>query len=334
MSFPVSNNNSKFEQSNPVYAQAYAVPVEHTAQQAATYDPHYFHSTPAPSAPMTMSAAVPTSASGNESQLRQFLTNHRWPLGLQDTFVRNLQKVPYRFFICDDSGSMITPDGHRPVKAGKLTKFISCSRWQELTQALTFHAEAAKLAGAPTEFRLLNGAAPIVIGTGGSQDGIDDESKFQTLLALFQDSPSGSTPLCQHIREVTARITAMAPTLRAQGQKACVMIATDGESSDGDIAAAMRPLKDLPCWVVVRLCTDEDRIVDYWNNVDSVLELDMDVLDDLQGEAKEVEANNPWLTYGEPIHRIREFGIPIKELDLLDELKLSLDQVVNFAAML
>lgn len=47
--------------------------------------------------------------------------------------------------------------------------------------------------------------------------------------------------------------------LRANGQKACVIIATDGESSDGDIAEAMRPLERLPCWVVVRLCTSDDR---------------------------------------------------------------------------
>ena len=59
--------------------------------------------------------------------------------------------------------------------------------------------------------------------------------------------------------------------LQATGQRVTVIIATDGESSDGDIAAAMAPLKDLPVWVVIRLCTDEDKIVDYWNNIDKVL---------------------------------------------------------------
>ena len=47
---------------------------------------------------------------------------------------------------------------------------------------------------------------------------------------------------------------------------------------------AMRPLKDLPVWVVVRLCTNDEKIVDYWNRVDEELELSMDVLDDLGGE--------------------------------------------------
>jgi hypothetical protein len=115
-------------------------------------------------------------------------------------------------------------------------------------------------------------------------------ARLGALLVALDKSPGGSTPLCKHIREVTQQIRGMESQLRAAGQKACVIIATDGESSDGDIITAMQPLRALPVWVVVRLCTDEDRIVEYWNNIDSQLEVDMDVLDDLCGEAEEVRA--------------------------------------------
>jgi hypothetical protein len=50
----------------------------------------------------------------------------------------------------------------------------------------------------------------------------------------------------------------------------------------------MRPLKHLPVWVVIRLCTDEDKMVDYWNSVDGEIELNMDIIDDPLGEAKEI----------------------------------------------
>lgn len=297
-----------------------------------SYQPNYqpgdiVYATPIPSAPPS---APPATA--DPAAIKEFLKGHGWPDGLQDTLIRNLQKIPFRFFICDNSGSMSTNDGHKLVKTSNGTpRFANCTRWAELTNTLTFHAGLARTAMAPTEFRLLNNSPPLLIGDG---TGLSEGHYHQFMRVLQEDSPNGGTPLCAHIREVIARIAAMAPQLRANSQKACVVIMTDGESSDGDIAQAMRPLKDLPAWVVVRLCTDEDKIVEYWNNVDEVLELDMDVLDDLQGEAKEIRAVNSWLTYGEPIHRLREFGIPIKEIDLLDEVKLSMDQIRFFVTLL
>ena len=74
----------------------------------------------------------------------------------------------------------------------------------------------------------------------------------------------------------------------------------------------MRPLQFLPVIVVVRLCTDDASIVDYWNSIDEKLEVDIDVLDDFSGEAREVSVVNGWLTYGEPLHRLREFGCTLK----------------------
>jgi hypothetical protein len=137
----------------------------------------------------------------------------------------------------------------------------------------------------------------------------------------------GGTPLCRHIREVTEKVKAMEADLRATGNKVAIIIMTDGEASDGDLAAAMKPLQQLPVWVVVRLCTDDESVVNYWNGIDEHLEIDMEVLDDMLGESTEIHPENPWLTYSEPFHRMREFGVHLKELDLIDEKLLSPDQV-------
>ena len=37
------------------------------------------------------------------------------------------------------------------------------------------------------------------------------------------------------------------------------------------------------------------------------------------GEAGEVAENNSWITYGAPLHRLREWGTARKVLDLMDE---------------
>ena len=43
---------------------------------------------------------------------------------------------------------------------------------------------------------------------------------------------------------------------------------------------------------------------------------------------------NPWLNYTEPLHRLREFGIHMKEMDLIDESLLSVDQIRSVCAYL
>jgi hypothetical protein len=93
-------------------------------------------------------------------------------------------------------------------------------------------------------------------------------------------------------------------------------------------------LEGLPVWVVIRLCTDDDDVVDYYNNLDEQLELSMDVLDDFVGEAKEVYHVNPWLNYALPLHRMREMGFHDRVFDMLDERALSKAELRDFCRLL
>jgi hypothetical protein len=148
---------------------------------------------------------------------------------------------------------------------------------------------------------------------------VSNAADLNVIRKTMSTNPTGYTPLCAQIRAVYDKVSQQANALRASGKKALLVIASDGASSDGDVAAALRPFRSLPVWVVIRLCTDDDNVVSYWNGIDEELELDMDVLDDLTGEAGEVTSENPWLTYGMPLHRLREWGTTAKEFDLLDE---------------
>ena len=279
-----------------------------------------------------ISPRVPVAVSvSNEAATFEFLNNNNWPRGLQQYILKNANKMAYRYFILDDSGSMATNDGKRLIKLNGPTNYktVSCSRWTELGESMKFHSTLASVLNVSCEFRMLNSMAPVTIGgPGGQPEGLG------IVHSVLNDSPGGGTPLCRHISEVINKVRENESELRRTGQKACIIIATDGESSDGDLAKAMAPLQHLPVWVVIKLCTDDTRVVEYWNAIDEKLEIDIDVLDDMSGESSEVYNVNPWLNYCEPIHRMREFGVPLREMDLLDERLLSADQARQVISIL
>ena len=81
------------------------------------------------------SSTTPTTGSSinkiavDEVRAEDFLAKHDWPTGLRTTMIKNLEKIAYRFFIIDDSGSMIACDGNRIMNASNGTsKMVPCSR--------------------------------------------------------------------------------------------------------------------------------------------------------------------------------------------------------------
>lgn len=49
----------------------------------------------------------------NEENAKKYLSSHHWPSGLQDSILKNCAKIPIRFIIIDDSGSMSTAGKYR-----------------------------------------------------------------------------------------------------------------------------------------------------------------------------------------------------------------------------
>merc|ERR1711904_136279 len=110
-------------------------------------------------------------------------------------------------------------------------------------------------------------------------------------------------------------------------------------SSDSQKRELVQILKrlgfELSVFIVIRLTTDNDSVVDYYNQVDAELELPLEVIDDIKSEAKEIRSQlNGWLTYSPLLHKIREGGTFVKLLDLLDERRLTPTEVSVLAQLL
>ena len=241
------------------------------------------------------------------------------------------EKIAHRFFICDDSGSMAHNDGCRLYEMGNKFSQVQCSRWDELVDMLHFHIGLSKAANSACDFRMLNGLTPKRVGV---KEVDPDNIAEKALLKAFENGPSSMTPMCTVLTKVVKEIQANEAWLRQDGLTVSLIIACDGQASDGNIAMVMKPLEKLPVDVVIRLCTSDDAIVDYWNGVDAQLEISLDILDDPIGEAAELFAVNPWLNYGLQMHRLREFGVKLRELDHLDERLLSTGQMLKVLSVL
>lgn len=279
------------------------------------------------------------------------LKKHGFTEGLARALLENCAAFPIRFWIIDNSYSMAERDGHRVVETSGVSSsnvhYAACTRWEEIQECVVYHAEVSALLKAPTRFRLLNDpgkrVGPQQFSVADFGRGDHTRSDFDAAESIMKKArPNGLTPLTAHINVIREEIKAMAPDLVQKGQKAAIVLATDGlpTGSEGQIHAkeefvrALRSLEGLPVWIVIRLCTDEDKIIEFYDSLDQQLELSLDLLDDHCGEAKEVFEFNPWLNYALPLHRIRELGFHDRVFDLIDERALTKSEIRQFCLLL
>lgn len=284
-----------------------------------------------------------------ESGQVQDLVSLDFPLGLALAMNENKTKFPLRVWVVDNSRSMDKPDGiHVHAKSKGVYKATPCSRWKEMRETVVFHAEMAARIQSPTMFRLLNKpfSSRLPREFSVAKDGPD---WIQRDLQLARETvrkvdPRGGTPLTKRIYEIRHNILALKDELEDHGEKIVLVLATDGipTNLDGEspqevrdeFVEALKSLEALPVWTVVRLCTNAEDVVDFYNSLDRVAGMSLEVLDDYFTEAKELYSYNKWINYAMPIHRAREMGFYHPLFDALDERKLTLAEVKEYFRLL
>lgn len=304
-------------------------------------------STTVTSAPSS-SYAPPTKITLDDNQYEQ-LKEQGYTKGLCDALADNCNMFAMRIWVIDNSGSMNKADGQRliPMKHMGQIKSIPCTRWKEIVETVEYHVQLAALLQAPTQFRLLN--PPHVAGLAQDFSVAERGSAFireDVQIAndiMSKSSPVGVTPLTEHIYSIQQQVDYMKHDLVASGKRVAIILATDGLPSDEKgvsdpreldrFVQALRSLEGLPVWLVVRLCTDHEPTVDFYNNLDKQLEMSVEVLDNFTSEAKEMYEVNPWINYTLPIHRMREMGFQNRLFDLLDERALTISEVRDYCML-
>ena len=337
-------------------AVSHAVPV---AEAEIQYDPHNrnrnsFRSSTTSAKMTQMSGPSGTSSrASRKMDKNQFteLIKEGYSTGLARALVENVDTFDFRFWLVDNSGSMLIGDGHRYVPSGKgdgSLKAVPSTRWAEITETVRYHAQLAALLDSPTIFQLLNDpnlrTIPQRFSVCERGEAYAASEVVDALNIMRRVSPSGVTPLTQHIWDIQQNISAMANDLRKKGKKVALILATDGLPTDEQgcggqeitnaFVRALRSLEGLPIWIVIRLCTDEDDVTEFYNSLDDELELSLEVIDDYKGEAQEVYAQNKWITYGVPLHRSRELGYHNRLFDMIDERPFTLEEVRSFCCLL
>lgn len=249
-------------------------------------------------------------------------------------------QIALRVFLLDNSGSTCEADGHvlRQDLVGR-TEQIPASRWDEISTMALEQAEWNACLGVRSEFVLLNSPSGITEPSREGRDFVTIDPAVARLAELLKkNGPRGPTPLAYRIRQLTGRLRKAVKDDR----RIMLSVVTDGiptstqsKPKDEFMQELREFVRQLNAFVVIRLATDDDEVVKYYNRIDEELELPLDILDDLTGEAKELHAiGNGWFAYTPLLHRIREGGALNKLFDLLDERTLRLPEIAEMLELL
>jgi len=143
-----------------------------------------------------------------------------------------------------------------------------------------------------------------------------------------------TTPLAEHIWALHDQVSALCSSL-LPGQRVAIIIASDGvPSNPQSFLDAMQALQSLPVYLVVRLCTNDEASMHFWDTLDLDLSIPVEILDDFEEENRMAYATNPWCNYCIGVQRAREWGFRSKLFEKLRERPLTHSEVRDYCALI
>eukprot|EP00984_Skeletonema_dohrnii_P029895 scaffold20854_cov126-Skeletonema_dohrnii-CCMP3373.AAC.4 len=317
------------------------------AQRRKTHTGSFIQPSTHPGEKSHSNKSVP-SLSSCRKYIRHYIDSLQLPPGLFAAVMECYEAIDSRKWLIENSASMNIQDAHAMMVGFKLEYIASVeflgsgyvTRWQEFSQTFDFHVKMSARCWIPTEFWLVNdsgegaGSQRFSVACGNKKD-LSEEREMAYKIIKRATLEEKRNTLASQLRRIEKRIAKEALELTANNKHVVLMLCTDGDelgrkgSAAQDFVDSVVALSKLPVKIIVRLYTDDDRIIDFFNRLDSKL-TDIEVLDDYFGEAMEVYLHNPWLTYGLGLHRLREAGLTSDFVGELDERCFSIEDIHRF----
>ena len=255
----------------------------------------------------------------NNIAFTEAMKSHEFSDVMIESCIDDISQCEMRYYIGDDSGSMNTSDGE--IYNEKTGKMMNDSRLNEMKASIGKTFEIMTTANIKSMFLTLNNGDIMV-------DPLDNKggNAYSTAYKRTFVGTNRATPLNATFERVAAH------AYNIPGKKILVVY-SDGESSDGDITQNIISLGKLDIHIIIRLCTDNETVVKYWNAFDKHPEISLDIIDSYKDEMKPIKVFNPKLNYTYKLHCIREIGLFSPIYDRLDEQTLSEGEIGRINAI-
>jgi hypothetical protein len=250
----------------------------------------------------------------------------------------------YSVYVIDNSTSMLEPDGKSfsTNDDDSIQKRGGITRWEECIETTKQISKYNIKRGMKATYYLLNPDSVDeweenidFVTIDPSESGYEDQCEVLWNDILHLENVNGSTPLDVITKKLRHSLKDLVRTKEYKHVPINYIIITDGEPNNTlNFENELKILADTySIFLTINLCTDNDQIVEYYNDLDQKLGKEMggiDVLDDFEAEQNEIlQIGNNFFVYTYDIHICRLAGCNSIIADSLDEIKFPPHYVVK-----